>query len=161
MAVRGGFEKCPYLYQRALNFIATSHTPDWMERIFIDQGSPASIAEELSAACHRRGIRYLHLDRGHHPFSIGLCRNTGVQRAHGEFISFQDVDLAAPAKVYEQIRNHLTDDLPLNHLEVIPCLYLTPAGSALYVSRPGRFFGRFLNKSGDLARQDLRASRGV
>ena len=31
-----------YLYQRALNFIATSHTPDWMERIFIDQGSPAS-----------------------------------------------------------------------------------------------------------------------
>lgn len=30
-----------------------------------------------------------------------------------------------------------------------------------YVSRPGRFFGRFLNKSGDLARQDLRASRGV
>ena len=30
-----------------------------------------------------------------------------------------------------------------------------------YLSRPGRFFGRFLNKSGDLARQDLRASRGV
>lgn len=123
-----------YLYQRALNFIATSHTPDWMERIFIDQGSPASIAEELSAACLRRGIRYLHLDRGHHPFSIGLCRNTGVQRAHGEFISFQDVDLAAPAKVYDQIRNHLTDELPLNHLEVIPCLYLTPAGSALYAA---------------------------
>ncbi|MGR6798829.1 DUF4347 domain-containing protein [Sphaerotilus sulfidivorans] len=36
------------------------------------------------------------------------------------------------------------------------------AGDSLtYMSRPGRFFGRFLNKSGDLARQDLRASRGV
>ena len=34
-------------------------------------------------------------------------------------------------------------------------------GRLAYLSRPGRFFGRFLNKSGDLARQDLRASRGV
>ena len=39
--------------------------------------------------------------------------------------------------------------------------YDTLGLEAAYLSRPGRFFGRFLNKSGDLARQDLRASRGV
>ena len=38
---------------------------------------------------------------------------------------------------------------------------LIEQSTASYVSRPGRFFGRFLNKSGDLVRQDLRASRGV
>lgn len=125
-----------YLFPRALDFITTSYTPSWMERIFIDQGSPTSVAGEMEAACRAHGIRYINLGRGNHPFSIGLCRNNGVQLATGEFISFQDVDLVAPEQVYEEIRNKLRDDLPMNHLEVVPCLYLTPSGSEKYRGQP-------------------------
>ena len=51
---------------------------------------------------------------------------------------------------------YLIDRLPVTNAQF--ARFIAEGG---YLSRPGRFFGRFLNKSGDLARQDLRASRGV
>lgn len=123
-----------YLPERALDFVRSSYQAPWIERIIVDQGSPETVARPIREACEAAGIRYVNLQKGHLPFSIGLCRNTGVQLARGKYISFQDVDLRASDSMYEAIRKKLSvPDICFNHLEVIPCFYLSPAASEQYI----------------------------
>ncbi len=129
-----------YLSSRTLDFVEQCYLAPWLERILVDQGSPVDISQPIKAACESRGIRYVHLGKGNIPFSIGLCRNSGVQQANGEFVSFQDVDLLTDENIYNKIKQKIiSNDLPFNHLETIPCLYLTAEGTSRYLNEePGR-----------------------
>lgn len=123
-----------YLYERVLRFIRMEPVVDGLRRLIVDFGSPAHIAEELAELCSHTDVEFLALNRHGEPFSIGACRNAGAQLARTEFISFQDVDLTAPGSVYIQLLENLRAAPPyFNHLECIPCLYLTEGGTEEYV----------------------------
>ena len=124
-----------YLMDRAISFIRNSPTPNWLERIFVDQGSPELVASAVRSACEHHNIRYINLGKGELPFSIGACRNFAVQLAQGEFVSFQDVDLIGACELLPKLEEKLSDpQLPYNHLETIPCFYLTREASEKYLT---------------------------
>ncbi|MCY1279798.1 Glycosyltransferase like family 2 [compost metagenome] len=123
-----------YLYERVRRFIKHEPIVENLQRIIVDFGSPAHIVDELAELCSEKGLKFLALNRRGEPFSIGACRNAGVQLAETEFISFQDVDLTAPPSVYRQLLENLrAAPAYFNHLESIPCLYLTELGTDEYV----------------------------
>ncbi len=124
-----------YLHHRLRRFVTQEPAIDGIHRLIIDFGSPDHIVEELEALCADHGVGLMRLNRRGEPFSIGACRNAGAQVATTEFITFQDVDLTAPPSVYRQLLANLHAAPPyINHLECIPCLYLTPPGTQEYES---------------------------
>ncbi|SPA42558.1 conserved protein of unknown function [Cupriavidus taiwanensis] len=123
-----------YLYERVRRFIRHEPIVEGLQRLIVDFGSPAHIVDELAELCSQVSIKFLALNRRGEPFSIGACRNAGVRVAETEFISFQDVDLTAPPSVYRRLLENLrAAPSYFNHLESIPCLYLTEVGTSEYV----------------------------
>ncbi|QRQ83608.1 capsular polysaccharide export protein, LipB/KpsS family [Cupriavidus oxalaticus] len=124
-----------YLYERMRRFVAQEPLVEGIHRLIVDFGSPQHVVDDLAAYCQAADIRLLSLGRRGEPFSAGACRNHGAQVASTEFIAFQDVDLTAPPSVYQRLARSLRLASPnFNHLECLPCLYLTPAGTLEYES---------------------------
>lgn len=124
-----------YLYDRLRRFVKHEPVVDGIHRLIVDFGSPEHIVDELEKLCAEFGVELMRLNRRGEPFSIGACRNAGAQAAKTEYISFQDVDLTAPPSVYRKLLENLRGaPAYFNHLECIPCLYLTPVGTDEYES---------------------------
>ncbi|WP_407330957.1 hypothetical protein [Enterovibrio sp. 27052020O] len=127
-------DKESYLYERAKYFLYNCYISDKVTRIFVDFSSRKDIAEELREIAVSRGIEFITLGRYGEQFSIGLCRNAGVQAAKTRYISFQDVDLYAPDFIYNKIEERISKYEFFNEFEMIPCLYLTEEYSNNYLS---------------------------
>jgi predicted glycosyltransferase involved in capsule biosynthesis len=123
-----------YIYERAKFYIKNTHSNKKIERILVDQGSPRIISKEIEALCSENNFKYINLGKGNLSFSIGMCRNAGVQYANSEYISFSDIDLFSDDDFYERILLKLdSGELPYNYLETIPCIYLSEDASRKYV----------------------------
>lgn len=122
-----------YLYERARQFIRFESSAEGIHRIIVDFGSPSFISDEMEQLCAGHGMKFIRMERTGEPFSSGVCRNVGVQHARTEFISFQDIDLSAPESFYTRLIEHVRRAPQyFNHLECIPCLYLTKEGTKEY-----------------------------
>lgn len=125
-----------YLYARFKKFVQEEPKIEGIHRMIVDFGSPEHLVEEFQGLCAKRDIGFIPLRKRGEPFSAGVCRNVGVQRASTEFISFQDIDLTAPLSVYARLREKVMS-IPshFNYLECIPCVYLTESGTDEYLSQ--------------------------
>ncbi|MFJ2993427.1 glycosyltransferase [Pandoraea sp. NPDC087047] len=126
--------KSSYLFERTISFIDTCEPTPEISRIIVDFGSAPNLSDQFQRRSESKGIRYIRLNRFGQPFSIGICRNSGVQASTTEFITFQDIDLFAPPSFYKSILNRLKNSKYFNDIEVIPCLYLSEDYSKEYIS---------------------------
>ena len=106
------------------------------------------------------------------PYDLSKCFFEGLQKASG--VIYGQPDVKRLLEEVDLIRYSTTQGTNAICERKGPRLGLIIDGQArdlpvrlaehdpeVYVSRPGRSFGRFLNRSGDLARQVLRESSGV
>jgi CDP-glycerol glycerophosphotransferase len=92
----------PYLHE-CLESVAGQTVRD-LEVIMVDDGSAdrsAAIAEEFAARDER--FRLVSQPNG----GLGRARNTGLDEAHGEFLSFVDSDDVLPANAYQLLLRSL------------------------------------------------------
>ena len=84
-----------YLIDRLDNLFTTASSAISLpiEFMLVDSGSSAKYQQEAKTICKKYGVTYVYHDSEGQTFSIGACRDFGVQHAKGHAISFLDVDL--------------------------------------------------------------------
>ncbi|RVJ03376.1 glycosyltransferase [Sinorhizobium medicae] len=99
--------------------------------IIVDDGSPATVSNDIRAFCEPRGYEYLRLDTSEEPFSLSRARNAGIFAAATEWICFEDADLVYRSDFYQRLVRELEvlDETPFNFLTV-PAVYLSAEQSA-------------------------------
>lgn len=111
--------------------------PENIEFMVIDSGSAEQYQKKCQDICQEYNIRYLYHDTLGKAFSIGACRDFGVQHAQGQAVSFLDVDLrVAPdfwARLLILMKGWGIGKYKKSFL-AIPCLYLTQDGTSEFLT---------------------------
>ncbi|WP_230472303.1 glycosyltransferase, partial [Kingella kingae] len=108
-----------------------------IEFMVVDSGSSPRYQQQCMAICQEYNIRYLYHDTLGKAFSIGACRDFGVQHAHGRAVSFLDVDLRVAPDFWDRLLN-LMQAWGISKYKksflAIPCLYLTQEGTTEFIA---------------------------
>ncbi|CRZ19606.1 glycosyltransferase [Kingella kingae] len=108
-----------------------------IEFMVVDSGSSPRYRQQCMAICQEYNIRYLYHDTLGKAFSIGACRDFGVQHAHGRAVSFLDVDLRVAPDFWDRLLN-LMQAWGISKYKksflAIPCLYLTQEGTTEFIA---------------------------
>lgn len=102
-----------------------------VELIVTDDGSRTDISDGLREYCQHKKWRYARLDTANKPFSLARARNAGLAMASGEWVFFDDLDMAYDTRFFASMRTELDllETIPLNFLS-IPAVYLKQSISA-------------------------------
>ena len=74
-----------------------------IECIVVDSGSSEQYRYRCEEICEKYQISYIYQDTLGKPFSIGSCRDFGVQHAKGRAVSFLDVDLRVAPDFWQRL----------------------------------------------------------
>lgn len=103
-----------------------------IEFMLVDSGSSSLYQQEVKKICKKYGVTYVYHDSEGQTFSIGACRDFGVQHAKGHAISFLDVDLRMSHDFWPRLLTLMKawkiSEYKKSFL-AIPCLYLTQEGT--------------------------------
>lgn len=125
-------ESSYHLMSRLKDLILTFPNNPLIEFIVVDSGSKLNYQKECYKICLDNDVRYLYQDTLGQPFSIGSCRDFGVQYALGSAVSFLDVDLRVPSDFWPRLLL-LMEAWGISYYKKsffsIPCLYLTQEGT--------------------------------
>lgn len=131
-------ESSYYLMSRLEDLILTFPNELPIEFIVVDSGSKPEYQKKCSEICLDNNIRYLYQDTFGKPFSIGLCRDFGVQYALGDAVSFLDVDLRVSSDFWSRLLL-LMEAWGISYYKKsffsIPCLYLTQEGTEEFLNQ--------------------------
>lgn len=109
--------------------------PDELFEIIIsDYGTADAFAGPLNDL-ESRGIRVVRHPDPHALFSIGHCRDFGVQRAACPVVMFHDIDFLADSIMYRRIHAEaMARDMVANTFDFfcVPVLFLSEAGTQAY-----------------------------
>lgn len=126
-----------YLFVRLQELIELLPNHNEIEFMVVDSGSLPEVSSVIKELCVNNGITYIYQDTVGQPFSLGGCRDFGVQYAKGEAISFLDVDLRMSPSFWDGLlnlmRNWGISSFKKSFLAV-PCLYLTQEGTEVFLS---------------------------
>ena len=127
-----------YLIDRLDNLFTTASSAISLpiEFMLVDSGSSAKYQQEAKTICKKYGVTYIYHDSEGQTFSIGACRDFGVQHAKGHAISFLDVDLRMSHDFWPRLLTLMKawkiSEYKKSFL-AIPCLYLTQEGTEEFV----------------------------
>jgi predicted glycosyltransferase involved in capsule biosynthesis len=144
-----------YVIERLVHLRDSPPSRADIEFIVIDSGSSPRYAREISDVCEGSRLRYVQHPTAGQEFAIGAARDYGVQIAHASFIMFQDVDLVASIDFYDIVINEIFHHSMHEYIReffVVPCMYLTPAGSEEFSkqdvrTRHSTFHGYYMDGS--------------
>lgn len=109
-----------------------------IEFMVVDSGSSKHYQKECESICYSKNITYLYQDTAGKPFSIGACRDFGVQNAQGKAVSFLDVDLRVTSDFWIRLLTLMkawgVSKYKKSFL-AIPCLYLTQEGTVEFLQQ--------------------------
>lgn len=121
-----------YLYVRLKELLAIIPQHGEIEFLVVDSGSLPEYSEKLRKLCEEKSVTYIYQDTVGKPFSLGGCRDYGVQYSKGNAISFLDVDLRMPSSFWNGLLQ-LMDNWGISKYKksflAVPCLYLTQEGT--------------------------------
>lgn len=108
-----------------------------IECIVVDSGSSEQYRYRCEEICEKYQISYIYQDTLGKPFSIGSCRDFGVQHAKGRAVSFLDVDLRVAPDFWQRLlilmKTWGISKYKKSFL-AIPCLYLTQEGTQEFLT---------------------------
>ncbi len=100
-----------------------------VECVVVDSASPAPFAGEIRRLCDRARCELVVDPAPQHPFAPGMARNAGAQRASGDHLLFYDVDLSCQEDFVPRVLDWIRGGHGPFEFLMIPCLYLTEAGT--------------------------------
>ncbi len=104
-----------------------------IEFIVVDSGSVPEARKACRAICTRAGVSYLYHDSAGSAFSIGQARDFGAIHAHGQAITFLDVDFRVPQDFWARLLGFMKSFGISDYKKrffVVPALYLTEEGTS-------------------------------
>ncbi|MCF7522101.1 glycosyltransferase [Neisseria sp. ZJ106] len=129
-------ESTNYLIDRLENLLDSFPQNLPLEFIVVDSGSTLHYQEQCQSICEKYNTRYVYHDTLGKPFSIGACRDFGVQIAQGKAVSFLDVDLRVAPDFWQRLLV-LMEAWGISKYKksflAIPCLYLTQEGTVEFL----------------------------
>ena len=126
-----------YLFERLKELVELLPIHNEIEFMVVDSGSLPHVSNILKELCENKEITYIYQNTIGKPFSLGGCRDFGVQHAKGEAISFLDVDLRMPPSFWDRLLNLMTNWGISSYKKsflAVPCLYLTQDGTEIFSS---------------------------
>lgn len=140
-----------YLVDSVMNTFMDDRLPDGVDVLVVDDGSEPDHLERLRQAI--AGTEHISLvQTGARPddvFSLPRIRNFGAQQARSDYLLFMDADLAPYPGFFRDLLDEIEDMAErggANDFLMVPCLYLTEAGRALFETiAPDRRRTRFIN----------------
>ncbi|MFC6167567.1 glycosyltransferase [Acinetobacter terrestris] len=121
-----------YLFIRLKNLCEILPNHNDIEFLVVDSGSSLNYSESCKKICKENNIRYLFEDTRGKPFSLGGCRDFGVENAEGKVITFLDVDLRMAPSFWDNLLNLIKNwgvSDSKSKVLAIPCLYLSEEGT--------------------------------
>lgn len=129
-------ESTHHLLLRLEDLLSQKPNQDTIEFIVVDSGSLLKFQEECREICNKHKVKYLYHDSEGKVFSIGECRDFGVQYAKGKAITFLDVDLRVSSDFWGRLLI-LMESWGISKYKKsilsIPCLYLTQEGTTEFL----------------------------
>lgn len=121
-----------YLYIRLKELLTILPQHHEIEFLVVDSGSLPEYSEKVRKICQNRNVAYIYQDTIGKSFSLGGCRDYGVQHSTGNAVSFLDVDLRMPSSFWNSLLQ-LMDNWGISKYKksflAVPCLYLTQEGT--------------------------------
>lgn len=125
-----------YLLDRLEDLLSTLPKDLPLEFIVVDSGSDLDYRRQCQKICLMYNVTYLYHDTFGKPFSIGACRDFGVQHAKGAAVSFLDVDLRVAPDFWQRLLI-LMQAWGISRYKksflAIPCMYLTQEGTVEFL----------------------------
>ena len=125
-----------YLIERLRDLLSSIPQNLPIEFMVVDSGSQPEYSRECQEICQFHNVTYLYHNSLGQPFSIGACRDYGVQHAKGKAVSFLDVDLRAAPDFWVRLLT-LMEAWGISKYKksflAIPCLYLTQEGTVEFL----------------------------
>ena len=125
-----------YLYVRLKELLTIIPQHGEIEFLVVDSGSLPEYSEKLRKLCEGKSVTYIYQDTVGKPFSLGGCRDYGVQYSKGNAISFLDVDLRMSSSFWNGLLQ-LMDNWGISKYKksflAVPCLYLTQEGTEKFL----------------------------
>ena len=129
-------EETNYLIDRLEDLLSTLPKDLPIEFIVVDSGSALDYRRKCQEICSDYGVTYLYHDTFGKTFSIGACRDFGVQQAKGAAVSFLDVDLRVAPDFWQRLLT-LMQAWGISRYKksflAIPCMYLTQEGTVEFL----------------------------
>lgn len=129
-------QETDYLVERLSDLVSTFPQDLPLEFMVVDSGSALDYRRECQKICQKYGVVYLYHDTFGRPFSIGACRDFGVQHAKGCAVSFLDVDLRVSPDFWQRLLMLMQawgmSKYKKSFLS-IPCMYLTQEGTTEFL----------------------------
>ena len=101
------YNRVKYIYDCLESVLTQSYRK--LEIIVIDDGSTDGTGSEIKKIQDKR-IQYIYQENSGHP---GMARNSGLKKAHGDYIAFLDSDdIWQPEKIEKQIAL-ISDEQPV------------------------------------------------
>jgi len=100
-----------------------------VECVVVDSASPAPYAANIRRLCDRPRCVLVTDPDPQRPFAPGMTRNAGAQRATGDYLLFYDVDLCCQSDFLPRVLAWTESAHAPTDFLMIPCLYLTEAGT--------------------------------
>ena len=127
-----------FLFERLKDLCTNYLKHSEIEFIVVDSGSLPEYSSLCEKLCADTGCRYLFQNTRGETFSLGGCRDFGVEHAKGQAISFLDVDLRMPASFWDRVlvlmKSWGISQYKKSFL-AIPCLYLTKEGAENFLTQ--------------------------
>lgn len=145
-------ESTHYLVDRLEDLLSTFPKDLPLEFMVVDSGSTLDYRKQCQKICNDHGVVYIYHDTYGKPFSIGACRDFGVQHATGKAVSFLDIDLRVAPDFWERVLV-LMETWGISRYKksflAIPCMYLTQEGTVEFLKADERlkfadFYLRYL-----------------
>lgn len=130
-------ESTSYLISRLTDLLSSLPTDLPLEFMVVDSGSHPLFQEQCKDICNQYNAQYLYHDTLGKPFSIGACRDYGVQHAKGAAVTFLDVDLRVADDFWPRLLQ-LMEAWGISKYKksflAIPCMYLTQEGTVEFLN---------------------------
>jgi len=119
-----------FAFYRARLALRAALNLDGVETIIVDDGSPQSVAAEISDFCTALDFQYLRLETGNQPFSLARSRNAGLRAASSPSVYMDDADLIYRCDFFQAVVEQMNGlaQTPFNFLSA-PAVYLTAGAS--------------------------------
>lgn len=128
-----------YLLKRLEELCSLFPLNNKIEFIVVDSGSLPKYSAICENICLENNCRYIFKNTRGATFSLGDCRDFGVQHAYGKAITFLDVDLRVPPTFWDRLLV-LMHSWGISYYKksflAVPCLYLTQEGTKDFMSLP-------------------------
>lgn len=126
-----------HLLSRLQDLCTQLNASKQVEFIVVDSGSSSEYQTQCKNICKSNNIKYLYHNTLGQAFSIGACRDFGVQHAQGKAVTFLDVDLRVPTDFWDRLLV-LMETWGMGKYKksflAIPCLYLTQDGTEEFIN---------------------------